>query len=132
MRLIEIYTDGASKGNPGESGIGIVLKNGPASDEYAYYIGEYSNHEAEFLAVIKGLELCKVKYPNEILSFRTDSQVVVDTVEKEFTKNKRFSPLLKKIIELSKDFPLFFIKWIPEKQNQQADRLARSAIHSKK
>ncbi|MCF3942235.1 ribonuclease HI family protein [Oceanobacillus alkalisoli] len=130
--MIEVYTDAASKGNPGESGIGIVIKNGKDYEEYSYSIGIYSNHEAEFHAVIKAMELCMSHHPEEILSFRTDSKVVVDTVEKNHTKNKNFLPLLEKIQELSKQFPLFFIKWIPEKQNQRADRLARESIHKLK
>lgn len=127
--LIVVYTDGASKGNPGNGGVGIVLKEGNQSEEYAFPLGHLSNHEAEFLAVIKALELCLEKYPDEILSFRTDSKVVVDTIEKNHTKNKKFLPLLHHVQHLSKEFPLFFIKWIPSNQNQQADKLARSVIH---
>lgn len=127
--MIEVYTDAASKGNPGKSGIGIVIKSGKRDVEYSFPIGTYSNHEAEFHAVIKALELCKVQYPKEILSFRTDSKIVVDTVEKNYTKNNNFLPLLERIQELSGHFPLFFIKWIPEKQNQRADRLAKEGIH---
>lgn len=126
--MIEVYTDGASKGNPGKSGIGIVFKSSTIYEEHSFQIGIYTNHEAEFHAVIKALELCKEKYPNEVLSFRSDSKVVVDTIEKEFTKNKDYLPLLEQIQQLSSHFPLFFIKWIPEKQNQQADRLAREII----
>lgn len=126
--MIEVFTDGASRGNPGESGIGIVLKKNKESDEYAFPLGSMTNHEAEFYAVIRALEICRDKYPDEIISVRTDSKVVVDTVEKNHTKNKTFLPLLEQIHMLSQEFPLFFIKWIPEKQNQQADRLAREAI----
>lgn len=126
--MIEVYTDGASKGNPGPSGIGIVIKADKKLYEYAFLVGNLSNHEAEFHAVIKGLELCKTYFPNDILSFRTDSKVVVDTIEKNYTKNTAFLPLLTSIQEQIMEFPYFFIKWIPEKQNYLADRLARNII----
>lgn len=129
--MLEIYTDGASSGDPGPSGAGIYIKNGDEKHEYMYFLGNLSNHEAEFHAVIKALEICKGSFPNEILSFRSDSQLVVDVIDKNFTKNPKFKPLLDKISNELQGFPLFFIKWIPEKQNKNADRLARNAIRLK-
>lgn len=130
--MIEVYTDAASRGNPGESGVGIVIKKEKRYEEYSFSVGVLTNHEAEFHAVIKALEICMEKYPNEVLSFRTDSKVVVDTIEKNHTKNKKFQPLLEEIRNLSHTFPLFFIKWIPEKDNKNADRLARKSIQQSK
>ena len=130
--MIVVYTDAASKGNPGESGVGIVIKQDKNHEEYSFPIGVHTNHEAEFLAVIKALEICKEKYPYEVLSFRTDSKVVVDVIENNRTKNKSFQPLLEKIQNLSSEFPLFFIKWIPEKENRNADRLAKKSIYQEK
>jgi ribonuclease HI len=127
--LIEVYTDGASKGNPGLSGAGIYIKARGKTFEYSFPLGTLSNHEAEFMAVIKALEVCIDSFPGEILSFRSDSQVVVDVVDNDYTKNKTFLPLLEKIREGASKFPYFFIKWIPEKQNKHADQLARKAIH---
>ena len=127
--MIEVYTDGASNGNPGKSGAGIYIKSNGKEYKYSYSLGEMSNHEAEFHAVIKALDVCRRDFPGEILSFRSDSKLVVDTVEKEYTKNEQMIPLLTHILELASHFPYFFIKWIPEKQNSHADRLARKAIH---
>ncbi|MFB4475746.1 ribonuclease HI family protein, partial [Oceanobacillus caeni] len=87
---------------------------------------------AEFYAVIKALEICKNEFPGEILSFRSDSQIVVNTIDRDYTKNKTFLPLLEKVRELSTHFAYVFIKWIPEKQNGNADRLARKAIQDQK
>ncbi|WP_156291856.1 ribonuclease HI family protein [Oceanobacillus salinisoli] len=129
--MIEIYTDGASSGNPGPSGAGIYIKANKKQYEYSFALGELSNHEAEFHAVIKALDICKENFPNEILSFRSDSQIVVNTIDRDYTKNKTFLPLLEKVRELSANFPYVFIKWIPEKQNYHADRLARKAIQTK-
>lgn len=126
--MIEVYTDAASKGNPGKSGAGIYIKANGTTSTHTFSLGILSNHEAEFHAVIKALEICQEQFPAEILSFRSDSRVVVDVIDKNDTKNQAFLPLLKKIQELAEPFPYFFIKWIPEKQNKQADQLAKSAI----
>ncbi|MBP1969435.1 ribonuclease HI [Virgibacillus natechei] len=126
--MIEVYTDGASSGNPGPSGAGIFIKENKRNYEYAFPLGDLSNHEAEFQAVIKALEICSESFPKEIVSFRSDSRTVVDIIEKDYTKNKVFLPFLEKIREETTKFPHFFIKWIPEKQNKHADRLAREAV----
>jgi len=128
--LIEILVDGASKGNPGISGAGIVIKKDNHIHEYSIPLGVISNHEAEFLAVIKALEICQEKYPNNMLAFQTDSQIVVDAIEKDYVKNPVFKPLLTEITSLKESFSLFFIKWIPSNQNKHADRLARAAIQT--
>jgi len=127
--MIQVFTDGASSGSPGTSGAGIYIKANGTFYEYQFPLGILSNHEAEFQAVIKALEICKEHFPNEILSFHSDSKTVVDTIEKDYTKNRTFLPLLEKIREESSQFPHFFIKWIPEKKNNHADRLAKRAIH---
>ncbi|SDJ68294.1 reverse transcriptase-like protein [Sediminibacillus albus] len=128
--MIEVYTDGAASGDPGLSGAGVYIKSGKESYKYSYPLGNLSNHEAEFHAVIKALQVCKELFPQEILSFRSDSKLVVEAVEKDFTKNKDYLPLLNKIKQEASSFPYFFIKWIPEKQNKHADELARKAIRS--
>jgi ribonuclease HI len=88
-----------------------------------------SNHEAEIHAFIKALEICLEKdYSKSVVSFRTDSQLVNNAVEKEFVKNKLYAPMLEKALQLTKQFDLFFMKWIPSIENKTADELARQAI----
>ncbi|WP_079709657.1 ribonuclease HI family protein [Paraliobacillus ryukyuensis] len=128
--MLEVYVDGATSGNPGPSGIGIVLKKKNFLKEEKHSIGIVNNHEAELIAVTKGLQLCKELFPGEILSLRSDSKLVIDMIEKEYTKNKTFAPYLEQILSLMHTFPYCFIKWIPDGQNTQADRLARLAIQA--
>lgn len=128
--MIEVYTDGASNVNTGLSGAGIFIKAHSKTYEYSLPLGKVSNHEAEFQAVIKALEICEELFPNEILSFRSDSQVVVDVIEKTFTKNKTYEPLLTVILEKASSFPYFFMKWIPSSENIHADKLAKQAIYA--
>ncbi|WP_047982732.1 ribonuclease HI family protein [Ornithinibacillus contaminans] len=126
--MIEVYTDGASSGNPGKSGAGVYIKASGKYYEYSIPLEDMTNNEAEFHALIKALEICLEQFPEEILSFRSDSQTVVQVIDNDFTKNKSFLPLLETVRELTSKFPYFFIKWIPEKENNHADKLARKAI----
>jgi ribonuclease HI len=126
--LIEVYIDGASAGDPGLSGAGVYVKVGDGTTHsYRFPIGSMSNHEAEFHALIHGLELC-IENNWRIVSFRTDSQAVQSAVDKRYAKDKRYTSMLEKALSLADQLDLFFIKWIPSKQNKAADELARKAI----
>ncbi|KHE66803.1 ribonuclease HI family protein, partial [Halobacillus sp. BBL2006] len=115
--MIEVYTDAAASGDPGPSAAGVIIKQGQVIKEYTFDLGEKTNHEAEFLAVVKALEVCLDLYPEEIISIRSDAKIVVDTMEKNFTKNDQFRPIFDEILRLQEEFPYVFYKWIPEKNN---------------
>ncbi|GAA0350080.1 reverse transcriptase-like protein [Bacillus horti] len=126
--MIKVYIDGASAGDPGQSGAGIYINHGGGNVEHiSRPLGLLTNHEAEFEALLIAL-----KHGEErkwaIVSFHTDSQLVEQAVEKRFVKNKKYQPYLEEALELISHFDLFFIKWIPSKENQVADQLARDAI----
>lgn len=125
--MFEVYIDGASAGNPGPSGAGIFIKGEGEVFRYSIPLGVMSNHEAEYHAFIKALEIC-IENGFKVVSFRTDSQLVNAAVEKEFVKNKLYAPLLEKALMLAGQFDLFFMKWIPSSENKTADELARKAI----
>lgn len=129
--MIELYTDGASAGNPGKSGIGIYITGEGHSIKLSEPIPPCDNHSAEFLALIRGLEEAS-ELTSGILSVKSDSQLVVQAVEKEFVKNDLYKPHLKKALELTKNFEYFFIKWIADDTNRAADALARQAIHKQR
>ena len=59
--MIEVYIDGASAGNPGPSGAGIFIKGNGTAEKYSIPLGMMSNHEAEYHAFIKALEICLEK-----------------------------------------------------------------------
>lgn len=125
--MIEVYVDGASAGDPGLSGAGVFIKGHGKAEQYSLPLGNMTNHEAEYHALIKGMEIC-LKQGYKVVSFRTDSQLVDQAIEKKFVKNKSYYPLLQQVLNLSEQFDLFFIKWIPSKENKVADQLARAAI----
>jgi ribonuclease HI len=125
--LIEVYIDGASAGNPGPSGAGIFIKGNGLNEKHSIPLGIISNHEAEFQAFLHALKIC-IERKFAVVSFRTDSELVNRAVEKEFVKNDLFAPMLQEALLLSKQFDLFFMKWIPSRENKVADELARKAI----
>lgn len=125
--MLEVYIDGASAGNPGPSGIGIFIKGEGHHIKISEFIGDTNNHLAEFSALIRALEEA-VKLGSSIVSVRSDSKIVVSSIEKQYVKNDEYKPYLEKAITISEQFDLFFIKWIPDKENKAADALAREAI----
>lgn len=125
--MLEIYVDAATKGNPGPSAIGIFIKGEGHQIKIGEYIGISNNHVAEFIALIRGLQEAQ-RLGSSIVSVRSDSKIVVSSIEKEYVKNEEFKPLFEEAMSLSQQFELFFIKWIPDVQNKAADALARQAI----
>ncbi|WP_404442315.1 reverse transcriptase-like protein [Sutcliffiella horikoshii] len=129
--MIEVYIDGASAGDPGPSGAGIFIKGHGRAEQYSIPLGMMSNHEAEYRALIEALKIC-TKQGYQIVSFRTDSQAVEGAMEKRFAKKQQYRVLLEEALSLSDQLDLFFIKWIPSKENKMADELSRKAIQLNK
>ncbi|WP_332849201.1 ribonuclease HI family protein [Bacillus xiapuensis] len=121
-----MYTDGASTGSPGWAGAGIFIKRKREVERHSFPLGRCDVHEAEFQAVIKAMELLRNEKA-EVISLRSDSQTVVQAIEKRYIHKQQYKPLLSAILQLAETFPLFFIKWVPSKENK-ADSLARKAI----
>lgn len=128
--MIEVYTDAACNGDPGLSAAGVIIRKNQKTEEHQLFLGTWTNHEAEFLAIIYALEICERKYSGEIISVRSDSKIAVETMDKQFTKNEKFLPLFQRIQHLERAFTYVFYKWIPDKQNKNADRLARQCLLS--
>jgi len=129
--MLEVYIDAASAGNPGPSAIGIFIKGEGHEVKISEPIGITNNHVAEFEALIRGLQEA-AKLSTDIISVRSDSKIVVASIEKEFVKNEEYKPYLDTALKLTKEFDLFFIKWIPDSQNKAADALARQGIQKGK
>ena len=79
---VEIYTDGAAKGNPGNGGYGVVMLSGEHRKEISQGFKLTTNNRMELLAVIIGLE--SLKKDGETVIIYSDSKYVVDAVEKKW------------------------------------------------
>jgi len=127
--MLRICVDAATKGNPGPSGGGIVVVGDGIHEQFHVPLGEHSNHEAEFKVFMNALQLLIDKeFNDQTILIHSDSKIVVQTIEKRYTKNLLFQPYLETFQQLEKNFPLLLIKWIPESQNKGADSLARQAL----
>ena len=78
--MVEIYTDGAARGNPGPGGYGVILKYGKHEKELSQGFRLTTNNRMELMAVIEGLKALKVD--GLTVHITSDSKYVVDSVEK--------------------------------------------------
>ncbi|WP_100487900.1 reverse transcriptase-like protein [Sporolactobacillus pectinivorans] len=126
--MIEVSFDGASVGNPGLAGGGVYINSGGSEIRESIPLGVLSsNHEAEFAALVQALQYCLEKGYRSV-SFRTDSQLVNQALEKRYVKKAEYAHYLERALTLIDRFDLFFCKWIPDEKNRNADALARFAI----
>ncbi len=124
----ELYTDGASKGNPGLSGIGYVIKkNGVVVDETCKSIGVATNNIAEYTALIEGLKkLLDLKIKS--INVYSDSELMVKQINGEYqVKNSKIKPLYAQVKDLANQFDYFSISHIPREKNRLADKLSKEA-----
>lgn len=137
--IIEIFTDGAAKGNPGNGGYGIVLRFNGKIKELSQGFRLTTNNRMELLAVIVALESLKTnKFPVRITS---DSKYVIDAIEKRWVhawqqkgfKGKKNPDLWKRYLQVATSFQLTF-NWVRghngHPENERCDFLAVKAAES--
>ena len=125
-----IYTDGASKGNPGEAGAGVWMTDGEGRKvfEMCRYLGRKTNNEAEYWALLFGLQEAKRLGRSSIRIF-TDSELVEKQVKGLYrVKNLNLKILHTSVMQELKAFSSYAIESIPREENREADRLANQAI----
>lgn len=141
MRHAELYCDGASRGNPGNSGIGVVIRvAGEDADDreedrkycMSEYIGIATNNVAEYTALIKGLEKARSLDVGSIRIFM-DSELLVRQINGMYrVKHKNLIPLWVRAMSLLKGFSHYSVTHVPREDNAEADSLARRAVAQKK
>ena len=126
----QIYSDGASRGNPGPAGIGAVILDdkGKTVHEIAKYIGETTNNVAEYEALLAALDYCVKKKisPVEILA---DSQLLIKQLSGEYrVKHENIKPLYQKAQGYLTHLQVTGYKHVPRELNKAADKLANRGI----
>jgi ribonuclease HI len=125
-----IYTDGGARNNPGPAGIGAVIKdeNGETVATVSEYIGEATNNQAEYRAVLAAIKKAKTLGAGE-LEFNLDSELVANQLGGNFKiKNKELAPWFVKIYNESLGFKKVTYRYIPREKNREADKLVNIAI----
>ena len=132
-RSIDIFIDGASRGNPGPSGIGVVFfdDNKKAVKKLFKFIGNGTNNVAEYTALIYGVQEALIdKYENIIIN--SDSELLTRQLRGEYrVKNENLKPFYEQFLHLSRGFSKIDVVSIPREQNKIADNLANKAIDSR-
>ena len=129
-----IFTDGASRNNPGPSAIGVIIQDtaGKRVAEISRFIGTATNNQAEYQAIIAALEKARALDASAV-DLRADSELVVKQLKGQYrVRNAELKPLFERAQALSRTFNPFSIKYIPREQNCAADRLANQAFESLK
>ena len=125
----QLYCDGASRSNPGDASIGIsILLDGKEVHTISKKIGIETNNEAEYQALIDGLNYCVDNSIKEIEVF-LDSNLVVEQVNKNFkVKAGNLKVLNSKVDDLIQEFNFIEINHVYREENKRADQLANMAL----
>tara|TARA_B100000941_G_scaffold103109_1_gene72189 strand:- start:885 stop:1277 length:393 start_codon:yes stop_codon:yes gene_type:complete len=125
----QLFCDGASRSNPGDASIGIsILLDGKEVHTISKKIGIATNNEAEYQALIDGLNYCVNNSIKEIEVF-LDSNLVVEQVNKNFkVKAGNLKVLNSKVDDLIQEFNFIEINHVYREENKRADQLANMAL----
>lgn len=130
-----MYTDGGSRNNPGPAAIGVWIET--LKKQFGHYIGEKTNNEAEYEAIIYGLKKIKHLIGNdkakniEVECF-LDSEFVAKQMNHEYkVKEKDLQGLFLQVWNLTLDFGKVTFRHIPREKNKTADKLVNEALDNK-
>jgi ribonuclease HI len=133
LKVLRLFTDGASRGNPGHAGLGVVIEdeNGMRLRGFHRYLGTATNNEAEYLALLDGLKAVKEWKPDR-LEVYLDSKLVVEQMNGRYKiKAPELIPLHRQATELMQEFRDFKVQHVEREKNRGADALANKAIDAR-
>ena len=133
-KSVYLYADGASRGNPGPSSAGFVVLDGEDNVLHAdnKYLGITTNNQAEYHAVVMGMEW-SLRQGVTRIDIRLDSMLVVNQLKGVFkVKNRDLWALYEKARELSERFDEFRVTHVPRELNKLADKEANKALDAVK
>ncbi|MGH2447667.1 MAG: ribonuclease HI family protein [Chloroflexota bacterium] len=132
-RNLILETDGACRGNPGLAGAGIIIKDaqGRVLETLGNFLGVTTNNQAEYKALIAGLEAVK-RYEPQSLRVHSDSELMVKQMNGQYqVRNPSILPLYLEAMEIAESLPRVDFEHVRRDKNYQADRVANLAIDSR-
>lgn len=131
---LTVFTDGASRGNPGPASYGfVVIKDGEVIQKQGKYIGFNTNNVAEYTAVLKALAWIKENLPQtKKIKFFMDSNLVSKQLSGKFKiKSPHLLIIINKIWEFEKSFEVISFDHVYREENKLADSMANLALDSR-
>ena len=124
----EVYIDGASRGNPGPAGVGVVFMDPAGTRQFSKYLGETTNNVAEYLALVYALqEALQAGYA--ALTVKTDSELLARQVNGQYrVRDSQLRLFHDLALHLAQGFRQCRVEHIPRTENRIADRLAGQAV----
>lgn len=123
-----IHTDGGARGNPGPAGIGAVLEHDGQKIELKKYIGEGTNNQAEYKAVLMALEKA-VELEVQEVDLYLDSELVQKQLNREYKiKDAELGKIFIKVWNLCQKFKKIKFIHVPRSENKEADRLVNEVL----
>jgi ribonuclease HI len=122
------WIDGASRGNPGEAGFGVVFEVDGGRQEIAGFLGRTTNNVAEYAALVAALAHATRSGCRE-LEVASDSELLVRQMTGAYrVKAAHLVPIFLRVLELRRQLARFRIRHVPREENREADALANRAV----
>jgi ribonuclease HI/probable phosphoglycerate mutase len=128
-----LFTDGASRGNPGQAGAGALLLDAEGRETAArsLYLGECTNNVAEYKALLLGLRTA-LEHGCACLDIRLDSELIVRQIQGRYkVKNQALKPLFQEVHLLLAQLESWSVAHLPRAENKRADQLANQGIDAR-
>lgn len=129
-KVLDVWTDGASRGNPGPAAIGVLFaqQGGPRLCVYCEAIGKATNNVAEYRAVLKALEIASGWGVRKV-RLNLDSELVARQLTGQYrVKSQDLLPFYRQIVQLSRRLSGFEVRHVRRERNAVADGLANAAL----
>ena len=131
---IIIYTDGGARNKPGPAAIGVIIADSRGEKEYGKFIGQATNNEAEYQAVIFALKKLKhligsKRAKESRVEIRSDSELLINQLNACYKiKEKNLALLFVQIWNLRQDFGKVDFIYIKREENKKADKLVNEIL----
>jgi ribonuclease HI len=128
--LVRIHTDGGSRGNPGPAASGAVIRDaaGEVLARVSRYLGKTTNNQAEYTAIIIGLERARTLGATEV-DMAMDSELAVKQLNGQYrVKNPDIAKRFVEVHNLARDFKKVTFRHVRREFNKEADALVNECI----
>ena len=134
IKKVRIYTDGGSRGNPGPAACAAVIKRMEDGEEkenlgqVSEYLGKTTNNQAEYTAIIHGLQKAKALGAQEV-EVVMDSELAVKQLNREYkVKDPGIAARFLEVWNIAQSFRRVTFRHIRREQNQEADALVNECL----